>query len=94
MRKTLSLLLVVLILAALMQPVFAFEKYQDGIPNLNFTKGPYRGFDSVNRYLEQGGTITLQEDLVLYYSFGFSEDTVLDLNGHTITSYVSDYHYS
>ena len=94
MRKTLSLLLVVLILAALMQPVFAFEFYQDGIPNLNFTKGPYRGFDSVNRYLEQGGTITLQEDLVLYYSFGFSEDTVLDLNGHTITSYVSDYHYS
>ncbi len=46
--------------------------------------------DAADAYLEQGSTLTLEDDLV-YADAWITKNTVIDLNGHTLTSNISEY---
>lgn len=75
MKKLLSMILAAALLFALSAPVLAANT----VGNL-----------SVDDYLSQGGTITLQNDLECAYPT-ITKDTVIDLNGHTLGSGIADY---
>lgn len=77
MKKAVSILLVLLCLFACASTAMAADD-------------PTAAMDAADAYLEQGGTITLEGDLAFADPW-ISENTVIDLNGHTLTSNISEY---
>lgn len=77
MKKAVSILLVLLCLFACASTALA-------------ANDPTAAMDAADAYLEQGGTITLQNDLFCAEPW-IDKNTVIDLNGHTLSTNISDY---
>lgn len=77
MKKVISIFLALLCLFACASTAWA-------------ANDPTAVMDAADAYLEQGGTITLQNDLFCAAPL-IESNTVLDLNGHTLSTNISNY---
>lgn len=77
MKRALSILLALLCLLACASTALAVDD-------------PTAAMDAADAYLEQGGTIKLEDDLTCAEPW-IDKNTVIDLNGHTLSTNISDY---